>query len=304
MTSNSSCAAIALLMVTIAGPDCNKGEAKTQEGYIDVTGGKVWYKTVGIDNEGIPLLILHGGPGAPHDYLEPLEALSDERLVIFYDQLGCGNSDIPDDPSLWTMERFVEELRQVRDTLGLDQVHIFGQSWGTMLAVDYMLTEGSKGVLSLILAGPCISAPRFVSDQREYLSQLPYDVRKTILESEASGNFSSKAYQDAMMVYYRLHVCRMDPWPDCLNRTFEKLGQKVYERMWGPSEFTMNGTLADYNRSDRLKEIKVPVLFTCGRYDESTPSATAYYSSMLPGSERIIFEEASHMAHLENQPNI
>ncbi|MDD1753813.1 MAG: proline iminopeptidase-family hydrolase [Methanotrichaceae archaeon] len=286
-------------MITIAGFHYSKGEAKTQEGYIDVTGGRVWYKAVGIDREGIPLLILHGGPGAPHDYLEPLEALSDERPVIFYDQLGCGNSDMPDDPSLWTVEHFVEELSQVRDTLGLDEVHILGQSWGTMLTVDYMLTEGSKGVLSLVLAGPCLSAPRFVSDQREYLRQLPEDVQKTILESEASGNFSSKAYQDAMMTYYRLHVCRMGPWPDCLNRTFEKLGHKVYEYMWGPSEFTIKGTLADYNRSDRLKEIKVPVLFTCGRYDEATPSATAYYNSMLPGSEMVIFEDASHETHLE-----
>jgi proline iminopeptidase len=299
VTSNIKWGAIVLLITTIAGFNCNKGEAKTQEGYIDVTGGRVWYRAIGIDKEGIPLLILHGGPGAPHDYLEPLEALSDERPVIFYDQLGCGNSDIPDDPSLWTVERFVEELSQVREILGLDEVHILGQSWGTMLAVDYMLTEGSKGVISLVLSGPCLSAPRFVSDQREYLCQLPEDVQKTILESEASGNFSSKVYKDAMMTYYRLHVCRMDPWPDCLNRTFEKLGQKVYEYMWGPSEFTTTGTLRDYNRSDRLKEIRVPVLFTSGRYDESTPSATAYYSSMLPGSEMTVFEDASHVPHLE-----
>jgi pimeloyl-ACP methyl ester carboxylesterase len=265
---------------TLEGFNYSKGDALNQEGYINVTGGRVWYKAIGIDKKGIPLFILHGGLGAPHDYLEPLGALSDERQVIFYDKLGCGNSDIPDDPSLWTVERFVNELSQVREALGLDDVHILGQSWGTMLAVDYMLTGEPEGVLSLVLAGPYISAPR-------------------ILESEASGNFSSKAYQDAMMVYYRLHVCRIDPWPNCLNRTFEKLGHKVYEYMWGPSKFTMNGTLEDYNRSDRLKEIKVPVLFTCGRYDESTPSATTYYSSMLPGSEMVIFEDASHETHLE-----
>jgi proline iminopeptidase len=283
----------------LVGSHGTKGGASAQEGYINVTGGKVWYRAAGIDKKGIPLLIIHGGPGAPHDYLEPLEALSDQRPVIFYDQLGCGNSDIADDPSLWTMERLTEELGQVREALGLEKVHILGQSWGTMIAVDYMLTNGSKGVISLVLSGPCLSAPRFVSDQREYLRQLPEDVKKIILESEASGNFSSKTYQDAMMTYYRLHVCRMNLWPDCLNRTFEKLAYEMYQYMWGPSEFTTTGTLRDYDRSDGLVEIKVPVLFTCGRYDECTPSTASYYSSMLPGSEMVVFEDASHEHHLE-----
>lgn len=277
----------------------NKDDIKIQEGYLKVTGGNIWYKVAGIDKKGVPLLILHGGPGAPHDYLEPMEALSDERPVIFYDQLGCGNSDNPNDPSLWTLNHYVEELSQLREALGLDQVHILGQSWGTMLAVDYILAKGSNGVVSMVLSGPCLSADRFVSDQREYLHQLPEDVQRTILECEASGNFSSESYQKAMMAYYRLHVCRLEPWPECLNRTFEKLGHGIYEHMWGPSEFTMNGALGDYNRSDRLKEITIPVLFTCGRYDEATPAATAYYSSMLPGSEMVVFENASHEHHLE-----
>jgi proline iminopeptidase len=283
----------------LLGSYSTKSGSQPQEGYINVTGGKVWYRATGIDKKGIPLIIIHGGPGAPHDYLEPLEVLSNERPVIFYDQLGCGNSDTPCDPSLWTMERLIEELGQVREALGLDRVHILGQSWGTMIAVDYILTKGSKGVISLVLSGPCLSAPRFVSDQREYLRQLPEDVKKVILESEASGNFSSKAYQDAMMTYYRLHVCRMNPWPDCLNRTFEKLAYKMYEYMWGPSEFTTTGTLRDYDLSDRLEEIMVPVLFTCGRYNECTPSTASYYGSMLPGSEVVVFEDASHEHHLE-----
>jgi len=115
---------------------------------------------VGADGKKIPLLLLHGGPGASHDYLEPLEPLSDERPVIFYDQLGCSNSDRPDDQSLWTIERFVEELEQVRETLQLREVHILGQSWGTMLGVEYMLMKKPHGVTSLILSGPCLSAAR------------------------------------------------------------------------------------------------------------------------------------------------
>ncbi|WP_292375821.1 proline iminopeptidase-family hydrolase [Methanosarcina sp. UBA411] len=276
-----------------------KGSAKGVEGYIPVTGGKIWYKIVGANRKKIPLLVLHGGPGAPHDYLEPLEALSDERPVIFYDQLGCGNSDKPSDKFLWTVERFVSELEQVRSYLGLDKMHLLGQSWGTMLAVDFILVKKPKGVMSLILSGPCLSSSRFASDQKLYLLELSDALQKTINESEMSGCFDSKEYQDAMMVYYKIHVCRLDPWPDCLNRTLEKLGHEVYEQMWGPSEFTLTGCLKNYERVDLLKEISVPTLFTCGCYDEATPSSTAYYHSMLPGSEIVIFEGASHEHHLE-----
>ena len=269
------------------------------EGYIPVTGGKIWYKIVGANRKNIPLLVLHGGPGAPHDYLEPFEALSDERPVIFYDQLGCGNSDKPGDTSLWTLERFVNELEQVRTYLGLDKMHLHGQSWGTMLAVDFILTKEPKGVVSLILSGPCLSSSRFTSDQKVYLSELPDTLQRIVNESEASGYFGSREYQDAMMAYYKIHVCRLDPWPDCLNRTLEKLGHEVYEQMWGPSEFTVTGTLKGYERVDLLNIISIPTLFTCGRYDEATPSTTEYYHSMLPGSEIVIFEDASHEHHLE-----
>ncbi|MFC2060338.1 proline iminopeptidase-family hydrolase [Chloroflexota bacterium] len=269
-----------------------------REGYISVTGGKVWYRIVGANEKGITLLTLHGGPGAPHDLLEPLEGLADERPVVFYDQLGCGNSDKPDDTSLWTIERFVEELGQVRAALGLEKVHILGQSWGTMLATDYMLTK-PEGVVSLVFSGPALSASRFTQDTRAYLSELPEDVQKTIRESEANGDFGSEEYQDAMMLFYRLHLCRVEPWPDYMNRTFEKLGHSVYEYMWGASEFTVTGTLKDYERVDRLKEITIPVLFTCGRYDEATPATTKFYQSNLPGSEVAILEDASHAHHIE-----
>ncbi|NQU18414.1 MAG: proline iminopeptidase-family hydrolase [Candidatus Saganbacteria bacterium] len=276
-----------------------KNTRTTQEAYIPVTGGKVWYKIVDANKKRIPLLVLHGGPGAPHDCLEPIEALADNRPVIFYDQQGCGNSGKPEDPSFFTIESFINELEQVRKALNLKKVHILGQSWGSMLAVDYILNRKPKGVVSLILSGPCLSVSRWSKDQKAYLAELPEKLQKVIKESEASGDFTSQEYQDAMMYYYKLHICRLDPWPDCLNRTFEKLGKKVYEHMWGPSEFTITGTLKKYERASRLKEIKIPVLFTCGRYDEASPGTTEYYHKMLPGSEVVVFEEASHAHHIE-----
>jgi len=276
-----------------------KDNARVIEGYIPVTGGNIWYKIVGANRKNIPLLVLHGGPGAPHDYLEPLEALSDERPVIFYDQLGCGNSDRPGDLSLWTIERFVNELEQVRTYLGLDKMHLLGQSWGTMLAVDYILAKKPKDVVSLILSGPCLSLSRFTSDQKAYLLELPDTLQRIINEGEASGCFRSREYQDAMMTYYSIHMCRLDTPLNCMNRTMGKMGYEVYEQMWGPSEFTITGTLNGYERADRLIEISVPTLFTCGRYDEATPSTTTYYHNMLPDSEIAIFEDASHQHHLE-----
>ena len=211
------------------------------EGFIAVQGGSVWYRILGENQQGLPLLLLHGGPGFPHDYLEPLEPLSDERPVIFYDQLGCGNSDRPENPALWTMERFLEELEQILQVLELEKFHLLGQSWGSMLAVDFLLTRNPSAVASLILSGPCLSVTRFMADQKAYLLEFPGDMQKIIQETEISGDFQSPEYQEAMLTYYKSHVCRLDPWPDCLMRSVEKMGRSVYEHMWGPSEFTMTG---------------------------------------------------------------
>lgn len=261
-------------------------------------GGSVWYGIVGADKKGVPLLTLHGGPGAPHDYLEPLAGLADERPVIFYDQLGCGSSDRPSDTSLWTVSRFSHELSLVRGALGLANVHIMGQSWGTMLAVDYVL-RNPKGVKSLVLSAPCLSASRFIKDTRVYLDALPENDKSAILECEASGDFASTRYQDAMMSFYKRHLCRMDPWPEPLLRTIDRLGHEVYGYMWGPSEFTVTGVLKDFERAESLGKIDIPALFTCGRYDEVTPSAAAYYSGKLAGSKCVVIEDASHEHHLE-----
>jgi proline-specific peptidases, Bacillus coagulans-type subfamily len=270
-----------------------------KEGMINVTGGRVWYRIVGANRKGIPLLTLHGGPGAPHDYLEPMEALANDRPVIFYDQLGCGNSDKPSDTSLWNIHRFVEELEQVRTALNLKKVHLMGQSWGTMLAVEYMLRKKPNGVVSLILSGPYLSTPRWVADQQFLISQLPENVQDTIRKYEQNGDFASPSYQEAMMVFYQKHLCRMNPWPDGLNKAMEKMGVEVYEYMWGPSEFTMTGTLKDADLTEQLSQIKVPVLFTCGEFDEARPVTTNYYQSKLPGSEIHIFQGASHSHQLE-----
>ena len=269
-----------------------------REGRIPVNGGEVWYRVVG-DGDAIPLLTLHGGPGAGHDYLESLEALADERPVIFYDQLGCGLSDQPDDPSLWRIERFVREVDEVRDALQLGRVHLLGQSWGGWLAIEYMLSKPS-GIVSLTLASTSSSTSQFVREANKLIDELPPDMRDAIRQGDREGIFDSPEYVRAMDEFYHRHVCRLDPWPDPMLRTGANLeGNQVYLTMNGPNEFTVIGNLTDWDRTDRLGEIQVPTLITVGRYDEIPPTCAETMRAGIPESEMRIFEHSGHCAHLE-----
>ncbi len=275
-----------------------KDLGQVQEGRIQVEGGKIWYKIIGLDKPGVPLLTVHGGPGMSHDYLEPLEALADERPVIFYDQLDCGNSDRPDCEDLWTLERYTDEIQQIRLALKMNKIHILGQSWGAAPAFEYALKHKNH-TAGLVLSGPLLSTARWEADQRIWLTGLSHAHQTAIREAETSGDFSSPAYQDAMMEYYRRHVCRLDPWPECLTRSMNKLNARLYRYMWGPSEFTVTGSLKCYDRTRHLKDIAVPLLFTCGSYDEASPETIRDYRKQNLCSEFHVFEGASHVHHLE-----
>jgi proline-specific peptidase len=276
---------------------------KIEEGHIPFRQYRTWYRIVGdcSKSEKVPLLCLHGGPGATHDYLEPLEAIANSgRCVIFYDQVGCGNSDQPHDPSLWTVNLFVEELVAIRRALGLDRVHILGQSWGGMLAMEYALTRPS-GLVSLVVASAPASMRQWAAETARLRSKLPAAVRRTLDEHENNGTTGDPAYFEAMMVFYKRHVCRLDPWPDCLNRSLEKLmgNPEVYETMNGPSEFHVTGNLRDWNIVGQLGEIRVPTLVTSGRYDEATPAIAQTVCRGIPGARWALFENSGHEAHIE-----
>jgi len=273
---------------------------RIKEGFIPVPGGKVWYRMVG--EGGIPLLCLHGGPGIPHDYLENLEDLADRRTVVFYDQLGCGNSERPDDPSLWTVGRAVEELVAVREHLGLDRIHLFGNSWGGWLSLQYVLDRKPQ-LQSLILSSSPPSVSRWIIDANELRGQLPEDVRRVLDHHEAKAFFACPEWFGAMAVFYRRHVCRTDPWPDGVERAFGPgFGAQVYNTMWGPSEFgPVTGNLKSWDLTDRLQEISIPTLVTCGRYDEATPAHVTDMHRRIPGSQLVIFEQSSHLAFVEER---
>ncbi|MFN8590406.1 MAG: proline iminopeptidase-family hydrolase [Thermomicrobiales bacterium] len=275
-----------------------------REGTIPFRGYQTWYRVVGEGEEPgkLPLLLLHGGPGAAYDYLESLEAMADTgRRVIFYDQLGCARSSIPEaKPEMWTVELYIDEINTLRDALGLDRIHLLGQSWGGMLAMEYALTQ-PPGLESMTVASSPASMVQWVEEANRLREELPPDVQQTLLRHEAAGTTDSPEYEEAMMAFYRRHVCRVDPMPEYVQRTFASIAKnpEVYYTMNGPSEFHVVGTLKEWNIIPRLGEIRVPTLVTSGRFDEATPLIAETVRSGIPGAEGVIFEESSHMPHAE-----
>jgi len=290
---------IAIAAAFLSSMGCSSHTRSPGEGFVDVSGGRIWYRIVG-GGPGTPLLLLHGGPGVPSVYLKPLEALANERPVVFYDQLGSGQSNRPKDNSLWTVQRFVEEVGQVRRALGLNQIHLYGHSWGSMLAASYMLTRPS-GVRSLTLASAPMSIPRYARDARDLLTTLPEASRTAIETHERDGSFDSPEYQAAMMDFYKRYLARRQPWSAEIEKAFAELNPDVYVYMQGPSEFTITGTIKDYDVTGRLKEITVPTLFTAGEYDEVRPEAVRFYQSLVPGSRLAVVENAAHLT-MQDEP--
>jgi proline-specific peptidase len=276
-------------------------EAPAVEGYIVVPGGRIWYQIVGVERPGIPILCLHGGPGMTHDYIENLGDLARTRPVIFYDQLGSGRSERPDDESLWTVSRFVDELAAVREALDVDKLHLFGNSWGGWLALQYVLDRRPE-LASLTLSSSPPSVRRWIADAADLRAELDDPVRAVLDRHEAAGYFACPEYQWAITHFYRRHLCRVDPWPDCLERTFAGMNDQVYTTMWGPSEFgPVTGRLHDWDVTARLSEIAVPTLVTCGRHDEARPDHVAVLASGITGSKLAIFENSSHTAFIEER---
>ncbi|SON60713.1 Proline iminopeptidase [Mycobacterium simulans] len=264
---------------------------------IAVPGGTVWFKQVG-DGSGVPLLVVHGGPGLPHNYLGSLQRLADEREVIYWDQLGCGNSECPTDTELWTMERSVAEMKAVVQALGLNRFHIFGNSWGGMLALQYVL-DSPAGVASLTVSNSAASIPRFA----EYVTRLKFGLdagtQSAIDRHEAAGTTSSAEYQAAIRTWNEAHLCRRRPWPNELEDAFKKMGTDIFATMFGPSVFRIVGTIRDWDVVDRLAEIAIPTLLLAARFDEFSPDHMREMHRRIAGSQFEFFESTAHLPFIE-----
>jgi proline iminopeptidase len=267
-----------------------------REGFVNVEGGCIWYKIVGKGN-GIPLLRIHGGPGSRScESIPGYSLLGDERPVIFYDQLGSGNSDRPTDTKLWQLPRFVDEIDSLRKALDLKELHIIGDSWGSAVLVEYMLTKKPKGVKSVIFSGPLLSTPIWIGDAKILLKKLPQNIQDTIYKYERLKEYKSPSYIEATNYFYSRYLS-VKRWPIIAPSGCEgALGfnEQPYNYMWGPTEFNATGTLKNFDRTNRLHEIKQPVLFIAGQYDEARPETMYSFQKLVPGSKVVIIDNAGH----------
>ena len=276
------------------------------EGTMTRDGNETWYRIVGDLGSGpTPDVICHGGPGAAHDYTEPIANLSRYgRGCVLYDQVGCGNSThLPDAPAdFWTVQLFKDELVDLTRELGIaDRYAVVGQSWGGMLGMEHAL-DHPAGLRALVVADSPASIPLWVAEANRLREDLPPEVQATLVKHETDGTTDTQEYEDAVRVFYDRHLCRV-PWPDYVERSFAKMAEDptVYHTMNGPSEFHCIGSLKTWDITDRLHSISVPTLLVSGRYDEATPHIVEQIHTRIPGAQWRIFEESSHMPHVEEQ---
>jgi proline-specific peptidase len=269
------------------------------EGFVPFRGYRTWYRVVGerAAPQNLPVLLVHGGPGIPSDCLEPVSALAATgRQVIFYDQLGCGNSDRPDDPTLWSIDLFLDELAAVRAVLGLDRLHLLGFSWGGALALEYALTQPA-GLASLILHSTFASCQAGEAITQRAYNTLPPEIAETLRRHEAAGAIDDPAYQAARQVFDLRHVCRIDPWPDFLQRAIARANFSIADEMEDRDDRHAPGGHKNWEVTAHLGEIKVPTLILAGRYDGL--AGDDILRDGIPDAEWVCFEESSHYAHAE-----
>lgn len=267
-------------------------------------GFKVWTKKFG-DNPRIKVLLLHGGPAMTHEYLKSFSDFfpQEDFEFYYYDQLGSYHSDQPENDSLWTIERFVEEVEQVRQALDLDSSNFFllGNSWGGLLGMEYALKyqEHLKG---LIICNMTADFDKYAAYNAKLRSQLPDTLLATLSSYEEAKDFTNPKYQELVFEhYYKKHILRMDEWPEDVMKSLEHVNQHVYEYMQGPSEFVPGGILADWSVWDRLPELSVPTLTVGAKHDTMNPEEMEEMSTLVQNGRYLYCPNGSHMAMWDDQ---
>ncbi len=276
---------------------------KIAEGYMPYLGYKTYYRIVGEKTgDKKPLVLLHGGPGSAHNYFEVLDRLAEEdgRQLIMYDQIGCGESYVENRPDLWTSKTWVEELIALREHLGLDEIHLLGQSWGGMLLLDYTCNYKPEGLKSLILSSTLPASWMWGIEQHRMIKELPKEMQDAIEKATAINDYSDPVYQAAEAEYMSRHCSGpvTEESPECLRRPVQKGGES-YVVGWGPNEYTPMGTLKDYDVTEQLKDIKEPSLVINGGNDLCTPYIAKYMYDRIPNSRWELFRTSRHMCFVE-----
>lgn len=295
-----------------AAADCSYTHVRTEDAvqaggvhWVELREGyRVWTKQFG-NNPDMNVLLLHGGPSCTHEYMESFESFFPQANIAFieYDQLGSYYSDQPTDSSLWTIERFVEEVEQVRVALGLDEhnFYVLGHSWGGILALEYALKYQDR-MKGLIVSNMTADFHKYAAYNAELRSQFRPSLIDSLEVYENGGDFLNPEYE-AMVTehYYRKHVCRLPEWPEAVGRTFKHLNYDVYSYMQGPSEFVPGGILKDWTVWDRLQELKVPTLTVGAAYDTMKPAEMEEMSTLVQRGRYHHCPNGSHMAHWDDQ---
>ena len=273
------------------------------EGTIPYLSYRTYYRIAGDPgSRKTPLLLLHGGPGSTHNYFEVLDRLAEEdgRQIISYDQLGCGNSFLDGHPELWTMETWLGELTTVREALDLGEVILLGQSWGGMLLLEYICRHPHPGVKGIVLSSTLPSAKLWALEQARMLRQLPEELQAIIRQAVDSGDFTSADYRAVEEYFMTLHAAGKygEGDPECLTRP-ARHGEECYLTAWGPNEFTPIGTLKDFDVTEELGRIDVPVLITSGGNDLCTPYIAKVMHDAIPSSRWELFRDCRHMCFAE-----
>ncbi len=265
----------------------------------------VWTKRFG-NNPTIKVLLLHGGPGGTHEFFTSFESFFPQEGFEFYeyDQLGSYFSDQPKDSSLWTTERFVEEVEQVRKALGMnkDNFYLLGHSWGGILATEYAL-KYQDNIKGLIISNMMSSCPAYGKYAEDVLAkQMDPKVLDSVRAIEARGDFANPKYMELLIPnFYNQHVCRLNPWPDALNRALPHMNGEIYTIMQGPSEFGVAGRLANWDRSKDLPKIKVPTLTIGGKHDTMDPEHMQWMATQVQKGRSLICPEGSHCSMWDDQ---
>jgi proline iminopeptidase len=267
-------------------------DVMTEGSRLAVDGGRIWYRAVGMGT-GTPVILLHGGPGFSSYYLKSLEGLGNDRLVVRYDQLGGGKSDRIEDTTKFTIPHFVQELDSLRSHLGLQKVDLYGHSWGTILAVEYYRAH-PEHVASLVLASAALDIPAWERNAKRLLGTLPDSMQRAVREREAAHD-----YQAALGEFYSRYVWRHPVEAD-LDSTMATVNEAIYNYMQGASEFTITGTLKDYDAKPFLPKIRVPVLYTVGEFDEANPDLVRGFAKLTPDARVAVIPGAAHITTWDN----
>lgn len=278
--------------------------APAQDGVRWITlanGHKVWTQRVGSGKTKV--LLLHGGPGFSHDYLQCFADYLPQAgyELYFYDQLGCGLSDRPDDTGLWTLPRYLDELEEVRAALGLDKVVLYGHSWGGILGIEYALRHPER-LSGLVISNMSASIADYVGYIAKLRASLPEAARKELDRLEAAGQSESEAYTAIVeRELYPRYILRLDPYPEPVLKAFAALNPVIYRQMAGPNEFVFSGNLEGWDRWADLHRIRTPALVMGARYDEMDPASMKRQAELLPHGRLFISEKGSHLSMWDDQ---